>query len=55
LLGLRGIVVKSHGGADELAFQYAIEQAVAEVKNRVPQRIEHGLSLRQPAVPPEEG
>lgn len=54
LLGLRGIVVKSHGGADELAFQYAIEQAVTEVKNRVPQRIEHGLSLRQPSVPSTE-
>ena len=50
LLGLRGIVVKSHGGADELAFQYAIEQAVSEVKNRVLQRIEHGLSLRTPAA-----
>lgn len=50
LLGLRGIVVKSHGGADQLAFQYAIEQAVSEVKNRVLQRIEHGLSLRTPAA-----
>ena len=50
LLGLRGIVVKSHGGADELAFQYAIEQAVSEVKNRVLQRIEHGFSLRTPAA-----
>ena len=54
LLGLRGIVVKSHGGADQLAFQYAIEQAVSEVKNRVLQRIEHGLSLRTPAATGEE-
>jgi glycerol-3-phosphate acyltransferase PlsX len=54
LLGLRGIVVKSHGGADQLAFQYAIEQAVSEVKNRVLQRIEHGLSLRTPAAAGEE-
>lgn len=35
MLGLNGIVVKSHGGASELAFQYAIEEAVLEVKNNV--------------------
>jgi len=35
LLGLNGIVVKSHGGANELAFEYAIEEAVLEVKNNV--------------------
>lgn len=35
LLGLNGIVVKSHGGANELAFQYAIEEAVREVQNNV--------------------
>ncbi|MFA5960254.1 MAG: phosphate acyltransferase PlsX [Tatlockia sp.] len=35
LLGLNGIVVKSHGGANELAFQYAIEEAVLEVQNNV--------------------
>ncbi len=35
MLGLNGIVVKSHGGANELGFQHAIEQAVLEVKNDV--------------------
>lgn len=35
LLGLNGIVVKSHGGAKEIAFQYAIEEAVLQVKNNV--------------------
>lgn len=35
LLGLNGIVVKSHGGADELAFHYAIQQAVLQVQNKV--------------------
>lgn len=35
MLGLNGIVVKSHGGASELAFQYAIEEAVLQVKNNV--------------------
>lgn len=35
MLGLNGIVIKSHGGADALGFEYAIEQAVLEVKNNV--------------------
>ena len=33
MLGLNGIVVKSHGGANELGFEVAIEQAILEVKN----------------------
>jgi phosphate acyltransferase len=33
LLGLRGIVVKSHGGADALGFQMAIERAYVEAKH----------------------
>src|SRR3990167_7557219 len=32
LLGLNGIVIKSHGSADKTAFAFAIEQAVAEVE-----------------------
>jgi glycerol-3-phosphate acyltransferase PlsX len=39
LLGLQGIVVKSHGGADVLAYSYAIHEAIMEVKKNVPQRI----------------
>lgn len=35
LLGLNGIVIKSHGSATELAFQYAIEEAMLQVKNNV--------------------
>ncbi len=35
MLGLNGIVVKSHGGANEVAFQNAIEEAVLQVKNNV--------------------
>lgn len=35
MLGLNGIVVKSHGGTNELGFQYAIEEAVLEVQNNV--------------------
>ena len=39
LLGLRGIVIKSHGSADAFAFGQALERAVDEVRNDVPQRI----------------
>lgn len=35
MLGLNGIVVKSHGGANQLGFEVAVEQAVLEVKNNV--------------------
>jgi glycerol-3-phosphate acyltransferase PlsX len=35
LIGLRGIVVKSHGGADELALRYAIDECVSEVQHNV--------------------
>jgi glycerol-3-phosphate acyltransferase PlsX len=39
LLGLRGIVIKSHGGADVLAFKNAIRIAKKEVHSDVPNRI----------------
>jgi glycerol-3-phosphate acyltransferase PlsX len=39
LLGLRGIVIKSHGGANQRAFAVAIEQAVQAVQRQVPTRI----------------
>lgn len=45
LLGLRGIVVKSHGSADSFAFQFAIEAAVEEVRNGVLRRITEQTSL----------
>ncbi len=39
LLGLQGIVIKSHGGADAFAFANAIRIAMLEVDKAVPQRI----------------
>jgi len=39
LLGLSGIVIKSHGAADAFAFGQALVRAVEEVRNNVPQRI----------------
>ena len=40
LLGLRGVVVKSHGGADALAFANAIDIALLEIGTNVPSMIE---------------
>ena len=40
LLGLQGVVVKSHGGADSLAFEQAIKTAYFEVKNQILDKIE---------------
>lgn len=39
LLGLRGIVVKSHGNADRVSFAHAIGEAMLEVRKNIPERI----------------
>ncbi|GAB6067531.1 phosphate acyltransferase PlsX [Methylothermus subterraneus] len=39
LLGLQGIVIKSHGNADRYAFANAIRMALLEIDKAVPQRI----------------
>ncbi len=49
LLGLRGIVIKSHGSADRYAFGHALERAADEVRNEVLQRIERRMA-QAPAV-----
>lgn len=43
LIGLRGIVVKSHGGADVKSYTCAIRSAIREVESAVPQKIEERL------------
>lgn len=49
LLGLRGIVVKSHGGADSLAFEHAIEiakkEVIADIAERIEQRVGRQLDM----------
>jgi glycerol-3-phosphate acyltransferase PlsX len=50
LLGLRGIVIKSHGSADVFAFGQALERAVDEVRNEVPQRIAQRMQQMQPVA-----
>lgn len=44
-LGLRGIVVKSHGGADSYSFLHAIHTAVEESRNGVLRRITEQLEI----------
>jgi len=44
LLGLTGIVIKSHGNADRLAFANAIQIAIKEVEKSVPTRIGERLT-----------
>ena len=39
LVGLKGIVIKSHGSADKRAFAHALDSALEEVRHDVPQRI----------------
>ena len=43
LLGLKGIVIKSHGGADAFSFEHAISIAYIEAKKSVPTLIDKQL------------
>lgn len=43
LIGLRGIVIKSHGNASAEAFYYAIAQAVAAAEAAVPEKIKYQI------------
>ena len=47
-LGVKGIVVKSHGGADSYSFFYAIRTAIEESKNNVLENIQKQLELEVP-------
>ncbi|MGR8930730.1 MAG: phosphate acyltransferase PlsX [Gammaproteobacteria bacterium] len=44
-IGLRGLVIKSHGGADELAFETAIHLAEVEVEKGVIHKISEKLEV----------
>jgi glycerol-3-phosphate acyltransferase PlsX len=49
MIGLNGIVIKSHGGADVFGFQRAIEVAVLEARNGVPAHIVERLGVSRQA------
>ena len=59
LLGLRGLVFKSHGSADTMAFEQALNRAYDAARNnlldRVRTRIAHAAPLLAPAVPSQPG
>jgi len=49
MIGLNGIVIKSHGGTDLYGFQRAIEVAVLEARSGVPARIAQRLDASRRA------
>jgi glycerol-3-phosphate acyltransferase PlsX len=51
LLGLRGIVVKSHGSADRLAFATALRRAAGEARHDLIERIGEQVARVNTAVP----
>lgn len=50
LLGLRGVVVKSHGSADRNAMRHAISEAVREARRNLPQRIEQNIRHHEAGI-----
>lgn len=50
LLGLDGIVIKSHGGAESAGFAYAVSRAVQEVEQALPARLAIELGRRRAAI-----
>ncbi len=50
LLGLRGIVIKSHGSADTFAYGFAIEHAISEVRTGVLAHITERMAAQEGKV-----
>src|SRR5450830_1848132 len=50
LLGLRGIVFKSHGGADKYSYEWAIQRAFDAAKNDVLKRISTSMAILMPVA-----
>ena len=51
LLGLKGVVVKSHGGTDALGFAHAVDVGMDMVVHRFNERIRDGLARISPPPP----
>ena len=51
LIGLRGVVVKSHGSADALAFEYALRKAYAEAAHGVLDKIAQRMAAMPELTP----
>ncbi len=52
LIGLKGVVIKSHGSADPLAFRHALRKAYTEVTHGVLERIAQRLAVTPAAATP---
>jgi glycerol-3-phosphate acyltransferase PlsX len=52
LIGLKGVVVKSHGGADAVAFANALDKAYTEVTHGVLDRIAQRIGAMPALAPP---
>ncbi|MCX8085417.1 MAG: phosphate acyltransferase PlsX [Rhodocyclaceae bacterium] len=52
LLGLRGVVFKSHGSADAYAFRCALERAAHAARERLPEKIAARMAAVMGAMPP---
>jgi glycerol-3-phosphate acyltransferase PlsX len=53
LLGLKGVVVKSHGSADVFAFRHALEQAAEAARQRLPEKIAERMAAATKNIAPE--
>ena len=54
LLGLRGLVFKSHGSADAFAFEQALGRAYDAARNRLTDRVRDRISLSHAAQAPAD-
>jgi glycerol-3-phosphate acyltransferase PlsX len=55
LLGLRGLVFKSHGSADELAFEQALIRAYDAARNNLLDRVQSRIAHARPLLVGAEG
>lgn len=55
LVGLQGLVMKSHGSADDFAFEHALHRLYSEVEQGLLAKIQHTLSLAPVVSPSAEG
>lgn len=55
LLGLRGLVFKSHGSADEFAFEQALNRAYDAARNNLLDRVQARIAHARPLLAPGEG
>jgi len=51
LLGLRGLVFKSHGSADALAFEHALRRAYDAARHRLLERVQDRIVQTMPSIP----